>query len=141
MFGILAGVVVFVVIALGVLAFFEIRQSENEQTETEQKEAPPDNQYAKLFAYREQLLNNDTQLTQDILNHPEVAKREMLYWLENLGKEDPQYTVWFLLNVCEKVEYGNPRVVKAMRNSVRKDTVQMYDLLKDHLYKVWHGEA
>lgn len=137
MFGILAGVVVFVVIALGVLAFFEIRQSETEQTE--QKET--DNPYGKLYKYREQLLNNDTQLTQDILNHPEVAKREMLYWLENLGKEDPQYTVWFLLNVCEKVEFGNPRVVKAMRNSVRKDTVQMYDLLKDHLYKVWHGEA
>lgn len=137
MFGILAGVVVFVVIALGVLAFFETRQSETEQTE--QKET--DNPYGKLYKYREQLLNNDTQLTQDILNHPEVAKREMLYWLENLGKEDPQYTVWFLLNVCEKVEFGNPRVVKAMRNSVRKDTVQMYDLLKDHLYKVWHGEA
>ena len=137
MFGILAGVIVFVVIALGVLAFFETRNSENEQTE--QKES--DNPYGKLYNYREQLLNNETQLVQDILNNPEIAKREMLYWLDNLGKEDPQFTVWFLLNVCEKVEYGNPRVVKAMRNSVRKDTVQMYDLLKDHLYKVFHGEA
>ena len=140
MFGILAGVIVFVVIALGVLAFFETRNSENEQIEqTEQKES--DNPYGKLYNYREQLLNNETQLAQDILNNPEIAKREMLYWLDNLGKEDPQFTVWFLLNVCEKVEYGNPRVVKAMRNSVRKDTVQMYDLLKDHLYKVFHGEA
>lgn len=137
MFGILAGVIVFVVIALGVLAFFETRQ--NEPEETEQKES--DNPYGKLYKYREQLLNNDDKLTQDILNNPEIAKREMLFWLDNLGKEDPQYTVWFLLNVCEKVEYGNPRVVKAMRNSVRKDTVQMYDLLKDHLYKVLHGEA
>lgn len=137
MFGILAGVIVFVVIALGVLAFFETRQ--NEPEETEQKES--DNPYGKLYKYREQLLNNDDQLTQDILNNPEIAKREMLYWLDNLGKEDPQYTVWFLLNVCEKVEYGNPRVAKAMRNSVRKDTVQMYDLLKDHLYKVLHGDA
>lgn len=137
MFGILAGVIVFVVIALGVLAFLETRQSENEQTE--QKES--DNPYGKLYNYREQLLNNETQLVQDILNNPEIAKREMLYWLDNLGKEDPQFTVWFLLNVCEKVEYGNPRVVKAMRNSVRKDTVQMYDLLKDHLYKVFHGEV
>ena len=135
MFGILAGVIVFVVIALGVLAFFETRQ--NEPEETEQKES--DNPYGKLYKYREQLLNNDDKLTQDILNNPEIAKREMLFWLDNLGKEDPQYTVWFLLNVCEKVEYGNPRVVKAMRNSVRKDTVQMYDLLKDHLYKVLHG--
>lgn len=139
MFGILAGVIVFVVIALGVLAFFETHQSENEQTEEKEKET--DNPYGKLYKYREQLLNNESQLTQDILNNPEIAKREMLYWLENLGKEDPQFTVWFLLNVCEKVEYGNPRVVKAMRNSVRKDTVQMYDFLKDHLYKVWHGEA
>ena len=137
MFGILAGVIVFVVIALGVLAFFETRQ--NEPEETEQKES--DNPYGKLYKYREQLLNNDDKLTQDILNNPEIAKREMLFWLDNLGKEDPQYTVWFLLNVCEKVEYGNPRVVKAMRNSVRKDTVQMYDLLKDHLYKVLHGDA
>ena len=139
MFGILAGVIVFVVIALGVLAFFETRQSEND--ETEEKETETDNPYGNLFKYREQLLNNESQLAQDILNNPEIAKREMLYWLENLGKEDPQFTVWFLLNVCEKVEYGNPRVVKAMRNSVRKDTVQMYDFLKDHLYKVWHGEA
>ena len=137
MFGILAGVIVFVVIALGVLAFFETRQ--NEPEETEQKES--DNPYGKLYKYREQLLNNDDKLTQDILNNPEIAKREMLFWLDNLGKEDPQYTVWFLLNVCEKVEFGNPRVVKAMRNSVRKDTVQMYDLLKDHLYKVLHGDA
>lgn len=139
MFGILAGVIVFVVIALGVLAFFETRQSENEQTE--EKEIETDNPYGNLFKYREQLLNNESQLAQDILNNPEIAKREMLYWLENLGKEDPQFTISFLLNVCEKVEYGNPRVVKAMRNSVRKDTVQMYDFLKDHLYKVWHGEA
>lgn len=139
MFGILAGVIVFVVIALGVLAFFETRQSENEQTED--KETETDNPYGNLFKYREQLLNNESQLAQDILNNPEIAKREMLYWLENLGKEDPQFTISFLLNVCEKVEYGNPRVVKAMRNSVRKDTVQMYDFLKDHLYKVWHGEA
>ena len=139
MFGILAGVIVFVVIALGVLAFFETRQSENEQTE--EKETETDNPYGNMYKYREQLLNNESQLAQDILNNPEIAKREMLYWLENLGKEDPQFTVWFLLNVCEKVEYGNPRVVKAMRNSVRKDTVQMYDFLKDHLYKVWHGEA
>ena len=139
MFGILAGVIVFVVIALGVLAFFETRQSENEQTED--KETETDNPYGNMYKYREQLLNNESQLAQDILNNPEIAKREMLYWLENLGKEDPQFTVWFLLNVCEKVEYGNPRVVKAMRNSVRKDTVQMYDFLKDHLYKVWHGEA
>ena len=139
MFGILAGVIVFVVIALGVLAFFETRQSENEQTEDKEKET--DNPYGNLFKYREQLLNNESQLAQDILNNPEIAKREMLYWLENLGKEDPQFTISFLLNVCEKVEYGNPRVVKAMRNSVRKDTVQMYDFLKDHLYKVWHGEA
>ena len=137
MFGILAGVIVFVVIALGVLAFFETRQSENEQTE----EKESDNPYGKLYKYREKLLNNDDKLTQDILNNPEIAKREMLFWLDNLGKEDPQYTVWFLLNVCEKVEYGNPRVVKAMRNSVRKDTVQMYDLLKDHLYKVFHGDV
>ena len=139
MFGILAGVIVFVVIALGVLAFFETRQSENDETEDKEKET--DNPYGNLFKYREQLLNNESQLAQDILNNPEIAKREMLYWLENLGKEDPQFTISFLLNVCEKVEYGNPRVVKAMRNSVRKDTVQMYDFLKDHLYKVWHGEA
>ena len=139
MFGILAGVIVFVVIALGVLAFFETRQSENEQTED--KETETDNPYGNMYKYREQLLNNESQLAQDILNNPEIAKREMLYWLENLGKEDPQFTISFLLNVCEKVEYGNPRVVKAMRNSVRKDTVQMYDFLKDHLYKVWHGEA
>ena len=139
MFGILAGVIVFVVIALGVIAFFEIHQSENEQTEEKEKES--DNPYGNLYKYREQLLNNESQLAQDILNNPEIAKREMLYWLENLGKEDPQFTISFLLNVCEKVEYGNQRVVKAMRNSVRKDTVQMYDFLKDHLYKVWHGEA
>ena len=139
MFGILAGVIVFVVIALGVLAFFETRQSQNDETEDKEKET--DNPYGNLFKYREQLLNNESQLAQDILNNPEIAKREMLYWLENLGKEDPQFTISFLLNVCEKVEYGNPRVVKAMRNSVRKDTVQMYDILKDHLYKVWHGEA
>lgn len=139
MFGILACVVVFVVISLGVLTYFENRQNETEQTE--QNETPSDNPYGKLYKYREKLLDNNDQLTQDILNNPEIAKREMLYWLENLGKEDPQYTVWFLLNVCEKVEYGNPRVVKAMRNSVRKDTAQMYDLLKDHLYKVLHGDA
>lgn len=137
MFGILACVIVFVVIALGVISFIETRQNETEPTEPKES----DNPYGNLYKYREKLLDNKDQLTKDILNNPEVAKREMLYWLENLGKEDPQYTVWFLLNVCEKVEYGNPRVVKAMRNSVRKDTVQMYDLLKDHLYKVLHGDA
>lgn len=137
MFGILACVIVFVVIALGVISFIETRQNETEQTEPKES----DNPYEKLYKYRDKLLDNKDRLTKDILNNPEVAKREMLYWLENLGKEDPQYTVWFLLNVCEKVEYGNPRVVKAMRNSVRKDTAQMYDFLKDHLYKVLHGEA
>lgn len=135
MFGILACVIVFVVIALGVISFIETRQNETEQTEPKES----DNPYEKLYKYRDKLLDNKDRLTKDILNNPEVAKREMLYWLENLGKEDPQYTVWFLLNVCEKVEYGNPRVVKAMRNSVRKDTAQMYDFLKDHLYKVLHG--
>lgn len=137
MFGILVCVIIFVVIALGVISYIENRQNEPEQTE----EKESDNPYGKLYKYREKLLNKDDQLTKDILNNPEVAKREMLYWLENLGKEDPQYTVWFLLNVCEKVEYGNPRVVSAMRNSVRKDTAQMYDFLKDHLYKVLHGDA
>lgn len=137
MFGILACVIVFVVIALGVISFIETRQNETEQTEPKES----DNPYEKLYKYRDKLLDNKDRLTKDILNNPEVAKREMLYWLENLGKEDPQYTVWFLLNVCEKVEYGNPRVVKAMRNSVRKDTAQMYDFLKDHLYKVLHGAA
>ena len=132
MFGILACVIVFVVIALGVISFIETRQNETEQTEPKESD---------LYKYRDKLLDNKDRLTKDILNNPEVAKREMLYWLENLGKEDPQYTVWFLLNVCEKVEYGNPRVVKAMRNSVRKDTAQMYDFLKDHLYKVLHGDA
>lgn len=132
MFGILVSVIVFVVIALGVISFIETRQNETEPTEPKESD---------LYKYRDKLLDNKDRLTKDILNNPEVAKREMLYWLENLGKEDPQYTVWFLLNVCEKVEYGNPRVVKAMRNSVRKDTAQMYDFLKDHLYKVLHGDA
>lgn len=132
MFGILVCVIVFVVIALGVISFIETRQNETEPTEPKESD---------LYKYRDKLLDNKDRLTKDILNNPEVAKREMLYWLENLGKEDPQYTVWFLLNVCEKVEYGNPRVVKAMRNSVRKDTAQMYDFLKDHLYKVLHGDA
>ena len=132
MFGILVCVIVFVVIALGVISFIETRQNETEPTEPKESD---------LYKYRDKLLDNKDRLTKDILNNPEVAKREMLYWLENLGKEDPQYTVWFLLNVCEKVEYGNPRVVKAMRNSVRKDTAQMYDFLKDHIYKVLHGDA
>ena len=137
MFGILAGVVVFVVIALGVLAFFETRQNEPEETE---KKDDGSNKYAQWFDYREKLLSNSEQLTQDILNHPEVAKREMLYWLECLGEQDPNVAVWFLLNVCEKVEFGNPRVVTAMRKAVKNDTAQMYDFLKDRLYKILHGE-
>lgn len=138
MFGILAGAVVFVVIALGVLAFFEVRIEENEQTE--EKTDDGTNKYAQWFDYRNKLLSSKEQLTQDILNHSEVAKREMLYWLECLGENDPNVAVWFLLNVCEKVEFGNPRVVKAMRKAVKNDTAQMYDFLKDRLYKILHGE-
>lgn len=138
MCGILAGVVVFVVIALGVLAFFEVRIEEKEQPE--EKKDDGTNKYAQWFDYREKLLNNREQLTQDILNHPEVAKREMLYWLECLSEKDPNVAVCFLLNVCEKVEFGNPRVVMAMRKAVKNDTAQMYDFLKDRLYKILHGE-
>ena len=64
----------------------------------------------------------------------------MLYWFECLGENDPNVAVWFLLNVCEKVEYQNPNVVIAMRKAVKNDTAQMYDFLKDRLYKILHGE-
>ena len=138
MCGILAGVAVFVIIALGVLAIFEVRIEEKEQPE--EKKDDGTNKYAQWFDYRNKLLSNKEHLTQDILNHSEVAKREMLYWLECLGENDPNVAVWFLLNVCEKVEYQNPNVVIAMRKAVKNDTAQMYDFLKDRLYKILHGE-
>lgn len=54
---------------------------------------------------------------------------------------DPNVSVWFLLNVCEKIEYQNPRVVMAMRDAVDSSTRNDYDIMKDRLYRLLHGGA
>lgn len=97
------------------------------------------NKYAKWFNYRENLLKKSHPLTQDIINNPQVAEREFNYWLECLCHPDPNVAVWFLLNVCEKIEYQNPRVVMAMRDAVCSSTRNDYDIMKDRLYRLLHG--
>lgn len=97
------------------------------------------NKYAKWFEYRENLLKKSHPLTQDIINNPQVAEREFNYWLECLCHPDPNVAVWFLLNVCEKIEYQNPRVVMAMRDAVDSSTRNDYDIMKDRLYRLLHG--
>ena len=97
------------------------------------------NKYAKWFEYRENLLKKSHPLTQDIINNPQVAEREFNYWLECLCHPDPNVSVWFLLNVCEKIEYQNPRVVMAMRDAVDSSTRNDYDVMKDRLYRLLHG--
>lgn len=99
------------------------------------------NKYAKWFEYRENLLKKSHPLTQDIINNPQVAEREFNYWLECLCHPDPNVAVWFLLNVCEKIEYQNPRVVMAMRDAVDSSTRNDYDIMKDRLYRLLHGGA
>ena len=99
------------------------------------------NKYAKWFEYRENLLKKSHPLTQDIINNPQVAEREFNYWLECLCHPDPNVAVWFLLNVCEKIEYQNPRVVMAMRDAVCSSTRNDYDIMKDRLYRLLHGGA
>lgn len=99
------------------------------------------NKYAKWFEYRENLLKKSHPLTQDIINNPQVAEREFNYWLECLCHPDPNVSVWFLLNVCEKIEYQNPRVVMAMRDAVDSSTRNDYDIMKDRLYRLLHGGA
>lgn len=97
------------------------------------------NKYAKWFEYRENLLKKSHPLTQDIINNPQVAEKEFNYWLECLCHPDPNVAVWFLLNVCEKIEYQNPRVVSAMRDAVDSSTRNDYDIMKDRLYRLLHG--
>ena len=97
------------------------------------------NKYAKWFEYRENLLKKSHPLTQEIINNPQVAEREFNYWLECLCHTDPNVSVWFLLNVCEKIEYQNPRVVMAMRDAVDSSTRNDYDVMKDRLYRLLHG--
>lgn len=97
------------------------------------------NKYAKWFEYRENLLKKSHPLTQDIINNPQVAEREFNYWIECLCNPDPNVAVWFLLNVCEKIEYQNPRVVMAMRDAVCSSTRNDYDIVKDKLYRLLHG--
>ena len=97
------------------------------------------NKYAKWFEYRENLLKKSHPLTQDIINNPQVAEKEFNYWLECLCHPDPNVAVWFLLNVCEKIEYQNPRVVMAMRDAVDSSTRNDYDIMKDRLYRLLHG--
>lgn len=97
------------------------------------------NKYVKWFNYRENLLKKSHPLTQDIINNPQVAEREFNYWLECLCHPDPNVAVWFLLNVCEKIEYQNPRVVMAMRDAVCSSTRNDYDIMKDRLYRLLHG--
>lgn len=99
------------------------------------------NKYAKWFEYRENLLKKSHPLTQDIINNPQVAEKEFNYWLECLCHPDPNVAVWFLLNVCEKIEYQNPRVVMAMRDAVDSSTRNDYDIMKDRLYRLLHGGA
>lgn len=104
-----------------------------------QKVDDDSNKYAKWFEYRENLLKKSHPLTQDIINNPQVAEREFNYWLECLCNPDPNVSVWFLLNVCEKIEYQNPRVVMAMRDAVDSSTRNDYDIMKDRLYRLLHG--
>lgn len=99
------------------------------------------NDYAKWYNYRENLLKKSHPLTQDILTKPKVAEREFNYWIECLCNKDPQVALWFLLNVCEKVEYENPMVVMAMRDAVCSSTRNDYDIMKDRLYRLFHGET
>lgn len=104
-------------------------------------EVDDSNNYGKWYNYRENLLKKSHPLTQDILTKPQVAEREFNYWIECLCNKDPQVALWFLMNVCEKVEYENPMVVMAMRDAVCSSTRNDYDIMKDRLYRLFHGET
>ena len=136
MFGILAGVIVFVVIALGVLAFFETRQNESE--ETEQKES--DNPYGKLYKYREQLVKKHGPITDRVKTDPVYAAEQFHYLIDGMTTGAVQDRVCFLLNVVEKMECMNPDLIDYMKSEVSSTEVNDYECIKQNLYDIWHGK-
>lgn len=132
----------FLILPFAILVWKKLSNwAENNNENNDEKVDDGTNKYAKWFEYRENLLKKSHPLTQDIINNPQVAEREFNYWLECLCHPDPNVAVWFLLNVCEKIEYQNPRVVMAMRDAVDSSTRNDYDIMKDRLYRLLHGGA
>lgn len=132
----------FLILPFAILVWKKLSKwTENNNENNDEMVDDGTNKYAKWFEYRENLLKKSHPLTQDIINNPQVAEREFNYWLECLCHPDPNVSVWFLLNVCEKIEYQNPRVVMAMRDAVDSSTRNDYDIMKDRLYRLLHGGA
>lgn len=132
----------FLILPFAILVWKKLSKwTENNNENNDEMVDDGTNKYAKWFEYRENLLKKSHPLTQDIINNPQVAEREFNYWLECLCHPDPNVAVWFLLNVCEKIEYQNPRVVMAMRDAVDSSTRNDYDIMKDRLYRLLHGGA
>jgi len=132
----------FLILPFAILVWKKLSKwAENNNENNDEMVDDGTNKYAKWFEYRENLLKKSHPLTQDIINNPQVAEREFNYWLECLCHPDPNVAVWFLLNVCEKIEYQNPRVVMAMRDAVCSSTRNDYDIMKDRLYRLLHGGA